>query len=187
MISVIVATYGDRDHWRRIARRAINSAENQTVEAEVLYTHGATLARARNFGATLAHGERLVFLDADDWLAHDFVEKIVEPENVLQPMTTTYIGGHQMQLPYYLPPREDLLDGNHLIVGCPVDKELFMDVGGFDEWPVYEDWALWLKIRAAGGTFGKTTGVYNINHNPDGRNQDPRGPETYDKIRQAYS
>ena len=187
MISVIVATYGDRDHWRRVARSAIDSAESQTVEAEVLYTHGATLARARNFGAYVAHGERLVFLDADDWLAPDFCERIVEPENVLQPLTAYHMAGYQTKVAHYLEPRDDLIEGNHLIVGCPVDREVFMDVGGFDEWPVYEDWALWLKIRAAGGSFGKTTGVYNVTVNPNGRNQDPRGPETYDQIRRLYS
>jgi len=186
LISVVIGTYGSYEKWAPLARRAMASVEKQTVAVEAIHVHADTLADARNIGARRTIGERLVFLDADDWLAPDFCEKIVEPEDVLQPMTVQHRGGYQTTLAKYMEPREDLLDGNHRIVGCPVDREVFMEVGGFDEWPIYEDWALWLKIRAAGGSFGKTTGVYNIELRDGSRNSGPAG-DTFDQIRSLYS
>lgn len=192
MISVIIATFGDEwiaNNQHKI-QFALWSAKNQTLDdVEVIRTHEKSLHEARNLGAQKAKGSRLVFLDGDDWLHERFCENIVEPEDVLQPLTKykdapfSAIGTAAS----YLEPRADLIEGNHLIVGCPVKRELFLDVGGFDDWPVYEDWALWLKMRKAGATFGKTTGIYYVRYNFMGRNQDPRGPETYDTIRRMYS
>lgn len=192
MISIVMATYNDlwlAQNQQKI-QVALRSATSQTLDdVEVIRTHHDTLHEARNEGARKAKGSRLVFLDADDWLDLDFCEKIVEPEDVLQPLTKykDAPGSAIGTMASYLEPRADLLDGNHLIVGCPVKRDLFLDVGGFDDWPVYEDWALWLKMRKAGATFGKTTGVYNVRYNFLGRNQDPRGPETFHQIRQAYA
>lgn len=188
MISIIIATYNDEwlERNRQYFEWAMTSAHSQTIPVEVLWEHGRTLAAARNRGAENASGDRLVFLDADDWLDKDFAERIVEPEDVLQPMTTQSWEGAYPNVPRYMEPRERLIDGNHLIVGCPVKKEIFMDVGGFDAWPVYEDWALWLKIKAAGGDFGKTTGIYNIFLREGSRNSSPVGPEVYEQIRGRY-
>ena len=168
------------------AQAAAKSVFNQTVKTEVIIIYENSVASARNLGAQRVSGERIVFLDADDSLEPDFVEKIVESEDVLQPLTSYNIGGIKYS-PTYISPRDSLLDGNHLIIGCPVNRELFLDAGGFDEWPLYEDWALWLKLQKAGATFGKTTGVYNINVNPRGRNMGLEGPETYKKIQEVYA
>lgn len=183
MISIIIGIYGEdwiRNHEGLILR-AYESAKLQTVPVQVIVSEGNTLAAARNEGARVASRERLVFLDADDTISPDFAEKAIEPEDVLQPLTNDESGRIG-----YIPPRDSLLDGNHLIVGCPVKKDVFMSVGGFDEWPIYEDWALWLKIQDANGSFGKTTGIYNINYRNDSRNNDSVGPETYHKIRSLY-
>lgn len=191
MISVVMATYGDDwlvEHKNDILW-AKQSVERQTRRGvELVRVHGPSLHEARNSGAMQANGDRLVFLDADDWLSNDFCEKIIEPEDVLQPYTK-YVKSQYESIETtasYLEPRESLLDGNHLIVGCPVNRELFLDVGGFDDWPIYEDWALWLKMKKAGATFGRTTGVYYVRHNFMGRNSGPVG-STFDDIRKKYS
>ena len=192
MISVIIATYGDEwiaNHQSEI-QWALRSASEQSFKAvEVIRIHRDTLHEARNSGAKQAKGHRLVFLDGDDWLEPNFCRKIVESEDVLQPLTKYSEGPNTgiATMPSYLEPRDDLLDGNHLIVGCPVKREMFLDVGGFDDWPVYEDWALWLKMRKAGATFGRTTGIYNVRYSFMGRNQDYRGPHIYNEIRRAYA
>lgn len=192
MISIIIATYGDEYLAKNyeLIKRAVASAEHQSndyVDSEVIRVHDETLAKARNHGASKALGNRLVFLDADDWLDLDFVDKITEAGDVLQPRTAYWNReGHIVSPPHHIVPRKDFLEGNHIIVGAPVDRQLFMDVGGFDEWPIYEDWALWLKMWRAGATFGTTEGVYNVQMHPvESRNTGHVG-DTYDRIRETY-
>jgi len=191
MISVIIATYNDQwvtDHRFDIEWSVRSAAQQHDLSTEVVRIHRDTLHEARNEGALKAKGSRLVFLDGDDWLEPDFTQLIVEPEDILQPRTRFWTKAtNEFTPPEYIAPRADLLDGNHLIVGCPVNRQLFLDVGGFDDWPIYEDWALWLKMRKAGATFGKTSGVYNIQTQPQGRNAGEYAGTTYDQIRATYA
>jgi glycosyltransferase involved in cell wall biosynthesis len=167
MISVVVATYGDYDVWGPIAERALASTKEFD---EVIYVHGETLASARNAGARKARGERLVFLDADDELAPGFKDLVVEEEDILQPLTIYRQPDGTETEPHYLLPYGDLYDGNHIVIGAPINRELMLSVGGFDEYPVAEDWALWLKMRRAGATFGQTKATYIVNVNHNSRN-----------------
>lgn len=184
MISVIVATYGPRGYWDMIAERAVRSAELETDD--VIRIHGNTLAEARNEGAAKAKNKRLVFLDADDELARGFNHWVVEYETVLQPRTQYFHADYTVSEPYWIAPRESLYEGNHIIVGAPVLKEAFMDVGGFDDYPIYEDWALWLKMKQAGATFGKTWATYRVHVNPKGRNSQNNYGWVYEQIRQDF-
>ena len=196
MISIIVATYGDEQHWDKIAHAAMLSAYQQSPSfTQVIRVHGDSLHEARNAGAAKAYGDTLVFLDADDWLDPMFsvlASFAMKKHDVIQPKTrfVEAMGPSQQfnSTPTWLEPSSDegLIGGNHLIVGCPIKREMFMDIGGFDDWPVYEDWALWLKAEKAGADFGKTKAVYNVLVNPIGRNQSPLGPETFHRIREQY-
>ena len=189
MISVVIASYGD-PFWANLAKFALRTVYAQTIPVDYVQIHleNGTLAEARNRGALKAVGDRLVFLDADDTLDRQFCEKIVEPETILQPKTAVYGShGELLEEPEFLAPYGDLLEGNHLIVGSPVNRQAFLDVGGFDEWPLFEDWALWLKMRKAGATFGKTDGVYNIHRRDFGRNIIPDITPIWGQIRGLYA
>ena len=192
MISIIIATYGKgwvSEHMDQFMR-ALASGLHMSADrepSEILWEHAEDLATARNTGARHARGERLVFLDADDWLDLDFVDRIVETEDVLQPRTAFYNEDGELITPdHYIVARDDLLHGNHIVVGAPVNRELFLDVGGFDGYPIYEDWALWLKLREAGATFGTTSGTYNVTLRTDGRNNGPVN-DTFNQIVQRFS
>ena len=185
MISIVIATYGDKNHWDKVAETAIRSVWQQTsTNWEMFRTHEATLAEARNYGARAASNDRLVFLDADDELDPRFVESITEAEDILQPLTV-YRNLEATSEPYWIEPRTDLLDGNHIVVGAPVKRQVFLDSGGFDDYPIAEDWALWLKLRKRGATFGRTSAKYIVNVNPQGRNTLPENG-WLDRIRKAY-
>ena len=167
MISVVVATFGDYDKWSAIAQNALRSASDFD---DVIYMHHDTLAKARNAGALVAKGDRIVFLDADDELAPGFKDLVVEDEDILQPQTIYRYPDGTVDGPSYLLPYGDLYDGNHIVIGAPINRQLMLDVGGFDEYPVAEDWALWLKMRRAGATFGQTKATYIVNVHPQSRN-----------------
>jgi hypothetical protein len=47
-------------------------------------------------------------------------------------------------------------DGNWLVIGCVARTDLLREVGGFRDFPVYEDWDLWLRCWLAGATFERS-------------------------------
>lgn len=181
-ISVVIGVYGD-ERWAILADRAARSVPVRS-DVEVIIHRECTRAEARNAGALLASGKRLVFLDADDRLGPGFIDLVVEPEDVLQPKTVFRDGGVG-SAPRWIEPREDFLMGNHIVIGAPVNRELFMDSGGFEEYPIAEDWALWLKLRAMGATFGRTEATYIVNVNHRGVNAQP-DMGVYDEIRNRF-
>ena len=181
MITVVTGTYGDVDYWGELVERAERSVGES---AEFIWVHGPNRHEARNEGARRASGTRLVFLDADDELSDGFCDLVVECEDVLQPKTI-YRDGDQETAPDWIPPREDFLMGNHIVVGAPVNRDVFLESGGFEPFPIAEDWALWLKLKRAGASFGRTHATYIVNVNHNGVNSQPDNG-VYDLIRSIY-
>lgn len=156
-IGVVVATYGDVEPWSHLAMQAIISAETQTVSPDVVvYMHSDTLAIARNKGARAAGTDLLIFLDADDLLDPGYVGAMLmaadgRPQHlILRPSTVgMYEDGTEDQ-PVMIP-RTDLRQRNCAVIGSCVRRTSFEQVGGFPEYPVLEDWALWRSIVKIGG------------------------------------
>ena len=179
-ISVVVATYGDDEKWVELATRAVLSARRAGAE-QVIYFHGDTLAQARNEGASQATGSHLVFLDADDELSPGYIgamSQAIERTKILssawtwlyQPATIGIVDGIEDPEPVLIPERP-LHTGNFLVIGTMVQKKLFEQVGGFQEWEAYEDWDLFWRCHNAGAGVAKVPeAVYRVHVNPNGRN-----------------
>jgi glycosyltransferase involved in cell wall biosynthesis len=156
-ISCIVATFGVSS-WEHLAKqRAIPSTEDQGL-LEVISIHlpEGTLAQARNLGALHAHGDWLLFLDADDELRPGFILAMNEALEQLEPgqralltPAVAYLHGRTVPRPKIWP-RMDIRDGNWMIIGTLVQRDLFHEVGGFREYGWSEDWALWGACMKAG-------------------------------------
>jgi glycosyltransferase involved in cell wall biosynthesis len=162
-ISICIATYGS-DEWEQMAlTRALPSAQAQEVEVVVGHDPSGTIAQVRNDLAEKATGEWLCFLDADDELGPGFVEEIQRSNRV----TTFYNKGKEVKYVLYTPaisyvhkgrprpprfhPIGNLQDDNFLVVGTIVERELFLQVGGFSDYPHgFEDWSLWAKCWKVG-------------------------------------
>jgi glycosyltransferase involved in cell wall biosynthesis len=158
--SIIIATYGD-DSWEKLAlERAAPSTEDQGAH-EVLVGHDndATIAGARNWLATKAEGDWLLFLDADDEIAPGFLramKRALERERrtrdvplLLTPAISYIKNGRRKATMFH--PIGDLRNDNYLVVGTLVEKHLFDQVEGFSDYPHgFEDWSLWAKCWKAG-------------------------------------
>jgi GT2 family glycosyltransferase len=75
-----------------------------------------------------------------------------------------------------------------MVIGTLVPRRIFEEVGGFDDWPIYEDWELWIRCVEAGCALKTAVEAVYIVHERDGsrNNQSPEFQrEIYDKIR-AY-
>jgi glycosyltransferase involved in cell wall biosynthesis len=188
-VSIIVSTFGDRSIWHPLACRAIGSAEKQTVKSQVIYVHGASLQDARNAGAARAEGDWLIFLDADDELDPGYVEAMEAGTGDLrQPATLGVVDGREDPFPVVIP-KKPLLDGNYMVIGTMCRKDLFGQVGGFDDWPIYEDWDLWIRMWLLGAVPAPCPeAIYRVHVQQEGRNSQDRATQVkyYNAIRQKH-
>lgn len=194
-VTICIATFGDPS-WRDLAAaRAIPSAERQGVP--VVYVHGDTLHDARNSAVELADTEWVIHLDADDELTEGYVEDMCAGSADVRAPAVTYahanlytctrpkvprVAGHNHQCI-----ADCLTDGNWLVVGSMVRRQMVLDVGGWRDFPVYEDWDLWLRCHLAGASFEAIPrAVYKAHARPGSRNRGPSQEEKNATHRAIY-
>jgi glycosyltransferase involved in cell wall biosynthesis len=200
-IAVCVGTFGDVDRWEKTAHTwALPSVEMQHERpARMTWNHGPSLHVARNDAARppgcLDDTEWLCFLDADDELDPGYIAamaaatKGLEGDWLLQPAT---LGIHAdlCEDPHpVVIPRKNLLDGNFMVISTLIRTEQFHRLGGFQDWPIYEDWDLWLRAWRDGAQFKAVPdAVLRVHANPRSRNDGDRATQVsvYHQIRNRY-
>lgn len=178
--TVVVATFGDRK-WQELAEsRAVPSAVDQ---APVVRVHGDTLAQARNAGLAKVKTPYVIHLDADDELAPGYIEALGKGTRDLRAPSVSYVRKFRQPrhpgVPKVAGHEHDcagpcLVEGNYLVVGTAAPTELVKRVGGWGEYPLYEDWDLWLRCYLNGATVETIPEAVYIAHvNPESRNRAP--------------
>lgn len=182
-VTVIVATYGDLAVWEPLADRAMRSAA-ACEPAAMIRLHGDSLAGARNEAAAMAVTEWLVYLDADDELEPGYFDAMSTGEADLRAPSVRYVTrpgrtSERARMPRVAGHTHDcaaacLAYGNWCCVGTMVPTALALQVGGFDEWPMFEDWAFFVKCWQAGATVeAAPAAVYRAFVRRDSRNRGP--------------
>lgn len=172
-VSVIIPTFGDRAAWDVIAGEAIKSLQKQVRPPdEVIRIHSDTLYRARNLGAAQASCDWLAFLDADDRYDSQFLNEMMHAPRIgLRQPAVQYVNPDGSADPPVVLPPVHLLQGNYLIIGTMIRRKLFQDCGGFDDYPIYEDWTLWIKAWLRGAKVSQVpSAVYQAHRRPQSRN-----------------
>jgi peptidoglycan/xylan/chitin deacetylase (PgdA/CDA1 family) len=120
---------------------------------------------ARNKGIELAHAEWLLFLDADDWVAPHYLERLAgalvkKPAAGILCCGWTYVApdGRYNQEPRFLPSNDpfDLFSRYCAVAihSCLVRRSLVKEMGGFDPTlHTCEDWDLWQRLARTGTQF----------------------------------
>lgn len=181
MATVVIATYGDRTHWDKVAVAAIDSVAEQSVPAVLVRVHGQTLAEARNEGARRAKTEWLCFLDADDALDAGYVQQMLDGDgDIRRPSTLgVYPDGTEDDHPVMIS-RKDLSVANFIVIGAFVRRKLFLSVGGFRDLPCLEDWDLWIRCYLSGAIITDVPeAIYRVGVREGSRNKDQR---THDQV-----
>lgn len=194
-ITLCVGTYGG-EQWVDMAHeRPIRSALQAGVP--FVHVHGRTLCEARNACLAAVQTEWLVYVDADDELHRRYFERIATGTADIRAPAVQYIRPENMEAPYV--PRVvghehacigDCLDeGNWIVIGAAARTHLLRDVGGFRDYPMYEDWDLWVRCWKVGATIEQIpAAVYRAYVRPDSRNRGPnhlQRLETHQSIARA--
>jgi len=180
-VTVVVATFGGWS-WVDLANeRAIPSAKAQCPV--VVHAHGETLHEARNAGLDQVATDWACFLDADDELEPGYFDAMAEGSADVRAPAVRYVGSTGRAAWPYVPkvPSHDhvcgadcLPVGNWLVVGSVVRTDLVRRVGGWESWPIYEDWDLWLRCYQVGATFEAVPqAIYRAHVRRDSRNRAP--------------
>lgn len=179
-IGICVSFYGDPDHWVPLAARAAMSAADQTDPADdVVVSKGESLHQARNEGMAAIDTDYMIHLDADDELDRHYVEAVREALELrtaatgtylCQPSTLGVVDGVEDPEAVLIPQRP-LRTGNFLVIGTAFPTRLGRQVGGFLDYPAWEDWAFFLRLEAMGAIpITVPNAIYRVHVNPDGRN-----------------
>lgn len=124
------------------------------------------VSSARNNGLLHARAERVLFLDADDWLADDYLEQMFAAIAENPDADVVYCGyirisddgwKHPMAFSWDVESTPFEAFGNHCAVSIHsviLRRQIALQVGGFDVGlKTSEDWDLWLRIARAGASF----------------------------------
>lgn len=179
-VTVVVATYGEKQ-WSRLAwQRAMPSA---LAQAPAIHAHADTLAVARNRGLRSVESEWVVHLDADDELEPGYIDALGEGTADLRAPAVRYVSAtswSQAVMPRVVGHKHVdcqgacLVDGNWLVIGTAVRTAMARKVGGWREWPLYEDWDLFLRCYLAGATAEAIPqAVYRAHTRAGSRNEPP--------------
>lgn len=185
-IGIIVPAFGEE--YLKKAGKALESVARLKRHhglAVVGYTasNATDLFDARNSAADMALDEGadwLIFLDADDTLDENYLlaaSELFDEADLIKPATLgVYEDGSTDDEVVMIPAPKNPLDKNDIVIGAPIRSSLFVEVGGFNDLPVLEDWELWLRCREAGARIVECPGaIYRVGVNPGGRNQTGEG------------
>jgi len=139
----------------------LNDFNSPLNHVHVFETDDLGLSGARMFGANFADGEFLLFLDADDKLHPEFLEKTTKvlkenPDIAIAYTDTQHFGEAdtswtQPEYNFY-----ELLSNNFICSCSLIRKSSFDDVGGYDtnNFNYWEDYELWINLGSK-GYYGK--------------------------------
>lgn len=163
--------------------RARDSACDQDPQPQVcvVYDEAGTVASLRNELAGMASAEWLCFLDADDELEPGFIaamtraaSRLPDDGRFLLTPAVSYTAGDGRSTRPRVWLRRNLRDGNYLVIGTLIQRDFFLEVGGFREWPMYEDWCLWQRCHRAGARVVEVRdAVYLAHASVNSRNRAP--------------
>jgi glycosyltransferase involved in cell wall biosynthesis len=185
-VTICIATYGS-PYWYQKGYECIGKIRETFPDTPSWFQHETdkTLAEVRNFMLNEIDTDYVIFLDADDSLHPDYLERMAE----VQPATVTvpavaYVR-NRVTGPAHIPKVPGCpcvgfcgpacLDrGNYVVIGAKASTAALRAVGGFREWPMYEDWDLWLRVANIGGSFVNCPrAIYYASFNENSRNRAP--------------
>lgn len=137
-------------------------AQLQTEGYTILHQENKGPAAARNAGIRFSKGKYLLFLDSDNKIRSDYMNKGIEILNAFPEVGIVYSNpsffGDSSE-PRFITSDFDmykLLDANYIDMCSVITKKVFEEIGFFDEERLiigHEDWEFWIRAYSAGWKF----------------------------------
>jgi hypothetical protein len=179
-VTICIPTFGS-EGWRDLGKRTFNETVARFPDIRISRAHRDDLQTARNDLLGRVETEWVCFLDADDELEPGYFDAMAQGTADLRAPAIRYVAQ------YYEPPlptvprvaghthactADCLIYGNWLVIGTVARTAILRSVGGFHDFPCYEDWDLWLRAWKAGATVEAVpTAIYRATVRPDSRNR----------------
>jgi len=181
-VTVAIASFGDPKYalWAERARRSVPEG----IKVVQAHLPEGNLEQARNSALARVDTEWVCHLDADDELEPNFFNAMRKGTADVRAPYVRYVG-RSMGIGQAVMPRvshvcvaDCLRIGNWLVVGSLVRTDLVREVGGWRDYPVYEDFDLWQRCWLAGATMeGIPNAVYRAHVRVDSRNRGGATPQ----------
>lgn len=147
-VEIIVVDDGGKDNCEEVCNKH-----------SVIYLRKVNggLASARNAGITIANGEYIMCLDADDKLVPGALEEhlklIIDDKTIAQCALMEFGDRHVIMIPTQTG-LERVMQSNTVFCNALFPRKAWLEVGGFDESEVmrlgYEDWEFWIRLLELG-------------------------------------
>lgn len=137
------------------------------------------VAKARDVGVKMSTGRLLLFVDADDKLAPDFVQqcgKVIANADIAYPNILMFGAVEQNELveaPSRITPKAFFNRSNKVLVTSMMHRRVYEELGGFRDLPIFEDWDFWIRALCKGYTFKRANTLLWYRQNPQSRNHAP--------------
>lgn len=150
---IIIVVDGSNDGSLEIARKY----EKENPEIKVIFQTNRGLASARNCGIMNSTGDYCYFLDSDDILMEDCIEKIIQ--KIEQTNVDVVAGsfrefglGNREVILMPEPKLEDFKTGNRLGYSAAIRRDALLAIGGYSSRMNFgaEDYHIWINLLTRG-------------------------------------
>jgi len=151
LIDIVVGTFGSKD-WEDKNADLCHRMSVLPGLNNIISVHGDSLAKARNRGAKMSNADYIIFLDADDFLDSEYVNSMHDATDlfhgpmIFKPMTMGFYESGESDSEPSLIPNRNIFTSNSCVIGSMISRFDFVKVGGFKEYPILEDWELFLNL-----------------------------------------
>ena len=136
------------------------------------------VAKARDFGVKMSTGKLILFLDADDMIAPDFIQQcgraIAKGADIAYPNMVLFDGIPKNKLvdnPSKITPKYVLGRKTSIPVTSMMWRKVYDDLKGFKTTlPIFEDWDFWIRALCKGYTFKRANTLLWYRQNSNSRN-----------------
>jgi glycosyltransferase involved in cell wall biosynthesis len=154
----IIVNDGSPDHTDEIAQKWVAKDDR----FKYVFQENGGLSSARNAGITIAEGEFILPLDADDKIGQDYLKLALQAFQEDDSLKVVYCKAEKFGeesgiwnlSPFSL---KELAKDNMIFCSAIFKKKDWVDIGGYDEKLIYglEDWEFWIALLKRGGKVEK--------------------------------
>lgn len=147
------------------------------MATSIILPKNVGVAKARDIGVKMSRGKLLLFVDADDKLAPDYIQQMTKQivkADIAYPnvLMFDYVAKNTLrEAPGRLSAKHLLDKTCEIPVTSMMHRKVYEALNGFKEMPMYEDWEFWIRAMAEGFTFRKANTILWYRQNKKSRNK----------------